>query len=304
MHSSAAESFMGLGFFALGLVLLLILVILGVWVMYILNLQRCVDALRPEFRPNLPSGLLWLMLVPYLGLVVWLVGIILLSSALKREGEARQTTAFGDGGLVLGVVSCAASLFSAIPFLGMIFGVVGMVTWIMHWQKVKTFRRLLGESAPVVAAPAFPATVLMPAAPSAAPAPAPTAVPANPPASPVAGVDSEATLIGNSVEAAPARQAYLRGLAGPLANQDFPVGAGILLGRSAEANVVVGDPHVSNRHAWVGPMGDGLLLRDNQSTNGTFLNDLAHKVGETLLKEGDVVILGDQGKVSFQVTYR
>ena len=68
---------------------------------------------------------------------------------------------------------------------------------------------------------------------------------------------------------------------------------------------MVGDPHVSNRHAWVGPLGDRIVLRDNSSTNGTFHNDnMTQRISEVGLQEGDVVILGDQGKVKFQLAYR
>lgn len=111
---------------------------------------------------------------------------------------------------------------------------------------------------------------------------------------------SDATLVSR-----PEPVACLRCIAGPLQGQEFPVGQGLMLGRSVEASVVIGDPHVSNRHAWVGPIGGKLLLRDNQSTNGTFHNgNMGQRVGEVTLQDGDVVILGDQGKVRFQVFYR
>lgn len=296
MHDSAANAMVGLGFIVVGLVLLFAIGVIVAMVFYLLNLQRCLDATRPEFRPAIPSALVWLTLIPAIGFIVWLAAVVILSSALKREGEARQTEAFGDGGLTVGLLSCILGLLSAIPFLGLLLGLASLVCWIIHWNKVTTYRRLLTGEAPLSVdgrvEPAVPSPVAT--LPPVAPAPAaPAAV-----AEEVPG--SDATLVSR-----PEPAACLRCIAGPLQGQEFPVGQGLMLGRSVEASVVIGDPHVSNRHAWIGPIGGKLLLRDNQSTNGTFHNgNMTQRVGEAALQDGDVVILGDQGKVRFQVFYR
>ncbi len=298
MHDSAANALVGFGFIVVGLVLLFAIGVIVAMVFYLLNLQRCLDATRPEFRPAIPSALVWLTLIPAIGFIVWLAAVVILSSALKREGEARQTQAFGDGGLTVGLISCIFGLLSPIPFLGLLLGLASLVCWIIHWNKVSTYRRLLAGEASQPGAgriePAVPSPVatLPPVASAPAPAaPAPTAE---------AMPGSDATLVSR-----PEPVACLRCIAGPLQGQEFPVGQGLMLGRSVEASVVIGDPHVSNRHAWVGPIGGKLLLRDNQSTNGTFHNgNMAQRVGEVALQDGDVVILGDQGKVRFQVFYR
>lgn len=296
MHDSAANAMVGLGFIVVGLVLLFAIGVIVAMVFYLLNLQRCLDATRPEFRPAIPSALVWLTLIPAIGFIVWLAAVVILSSALKREGEARQTEAFGDGGLTVGLISCIFGLLSPIPFLGLLFGLVSLVCWIIHWNKVSTYRRLLAGEASQPGAgrvePAVPSPVAT--LPPVAPAPAAPAAVAE------AMPGSDATLVSR-----PEPVACLRCIAGPLQGQEFPVGQGLMLGRSVEASVVIGDPHVSNRHAWVGPIGGKLLLRDNQSTNGTFHNgNMAQRVGEVTLQDGDVVILGDQGKVRFQVFYR
>lgn len=84
----------------------------------------------------------------------------------------------------------------------------------------------------------------------------------------------------------------------------FPVGNGVVLGRSQEANITIPDSQVSNRHAWVGPVQGRLILRDMQSTNGTFLNDdMANRVQETELKEGDLIILGQHGQMKLRVGF-
>ena len=91
-------------------------------------------------------------------------------------------------------------------------------------------------------------------------------------------------------------------VAGPSEGRTFPIGAGVHIGReSARAEVVVDDPQVSGRHAWVGPAGEAVVVRDCDSTNGTFLNDdLSRKVKEVQLKEGDVITLGGAARVKFR----
>lgn len=298
MHdSAAAEAMMGFGFMVIGVGLLMVLGVIAAMVVYLLNLQRCLNATRPEFRPDLPTGLVWLILIPFLGFLFWIAAVVILSTALKKEGEARQTTAFGDGGLGLGLASAILGLLSAIPLLGILLGLASLVCWILHWLKVSSFRRLLtGETAPV---PAFGAVRTSPQNPAAT-ATKPREADPFPATVPAASLDGEATLLSR-----PEPLAYLRAIAGPLQGQEFAVGSGVMLGRSLETDIVVGDPHVSNRHAWVGPLGDRIVLRDNSSTNGTFHNDnMTQRISEVGLQEGDVVILGDQGKVKFQLAYR
>jgi serine protease Do len=88
---------------------------------------------------------------------------------------------------------------------------------------------------------------------------------------------------------------------GPLQGQEFPVGQGIYLGRDAtRAQVVIADPQVSGQHLWIGPVGNKMTVRDNGSTNGTFLNnDLTHRISEVELKDRDVLTLGGRSSVKF-----
>ncbi|WNM36954.1 FHA domain-containing protein [Micromonospora halotolerans] len=64
-----------------------------------------------------------------------------------------------------------------------------------------------------------------------------------------------------------------------------------LVGRAPSADIVLGDPHLSRRHATVQATVDGVLLTDLGSTNGTWLND-QRIVGTVPLTDGDVIRLG------------
>jgi DNA-binding NtrC family response regulator len=64
----------------------------------------------------------------------------------------------------------------------------------------------------------------------------------------------------------------------------------IRLGTSADNDVVLTDPTVSRRHAQIRITSHGLLVRDLESTNGTFCNDV--RVVEAYLKPDMVCALG------------
>jgi len=68
---------------------------------------------------------------------------------------------------------------------------------------------------------------------------------------------------------------------------------GITIGRSPYSDIVLGDPRVSFRHAWVGIVEGEAMLRDLKSTNGTFLNaQLNSRVTESPLRPGDTIFFG------------
>jgi hypothetical protein len=64
----------------------------------------------------------------------------------------------------------------------------------------------------------------------------------------------------------------------------------VVIGRLQECSIVVEDPNVSRRHAEVRRRGDGLVLTDLSSTNGTKVNGAAVQTCE--LKDGDKITMG------------
>jgi hypothetical protein len=66
--------------------------------------------------------------------------------------------------------------------------------------------------------------------------------------------------------------------------------AGLSLGRLPDNDVVLTDTQASRRHAEIRPMGNGFLLVDRRSTNGTRVNGVA--VGEHALVDGDEITIG------------
>jgi hypothetical protein len=71
----------------------------------------------------------------------------------------------------------------------------------------------------------------------------------------------------------------------------IPLGEAVFaIGRLPDNDLVISDPKASRRHAEVRPSGNGFLLVDLQSTNGTRVNGNA--VTEHILADGDLIAIG------------
>lgn len=156
-----------------------------------------------------------------------------------------------------------------------------------------------------------------PAPPPPAPTPAPGyAKPASPPPPPpmppiphVAGdqgmtVDLSRT-VAITADGDAFKQNYgsIKFVSGPLSGQQFEIKAdGDFIGRDGgSAQIVIGDPRISKRHLWIGVKGGRVVIADQNSRNGTFVNDpKSARVTEAPLTAGDVVILGESDVARFE----
>lgn len=82
----------------------------------------------------------------------------------------------------------------------------------------------------------------------------------------------------------------LLGTKGPIAGRRVDVEHELSLGRE-DADVLIDDPEVSRAHAVVRKSGDGIVIEDSGSTNGTFVNGKQIS-GPTYLSPGDLVRVG------------
>lgn len=96
---------------------------------------------------------------------------------------------------------------------------------------------------------------------------------------------------------------YIKFVSGVLAGQQFDVDPeGAYIGReSTLSQIVVPDPRISKRHLWLG-VRDGLVrIVDQDSRNGTFVNDpKSDRITESTLTSGDTVILGESDVARFE----
>ncbi|MEW6129248.1 MAG: trypsin-like peptidase domain-containing protein [Acidobacteriota bacterium] len=134
------------------------------------------------------------------------------------------------------------------------------------------------------------------------PMPPPMPQPMPPPAAQPAKTVVFASPAQGGTTAVPASHGAIIWQTGPLAGKSFNVTAeGFFIGRDANsAQVVIEDPRVSSRHAWVGLRNGQVVLVDSGSTNGTFKNTIASgRVQEIPLTPGDVIIFSEADVARF-----
>src|ERR1700739_1597609 len=88
------------------------------------------------------------------------------------------------------------------------------------------------------------------------------------------------------------RSYVLRFISGKYQGGEFPIAADkqILIGRSSDLDMVLGEDMVSRKHARIAMQTDQIWIEDLGSTNGTFVN--GEKIKRARLKEGDRVLIG------------
>ncbi len=98
-----------------------------------------------------------------------------------------------------------------------------------------------------------------------------------------------------------AASAKLVCVGGAQKGNSFSVAAnGITVGRHADNDIVIADPRVSFHHAWLGVVDQKAILRDLESTNGTFLNgQIDAPVREAVLSPGDTIFFGGHSRDQF-----
>ncbi len=92
-------------------------------------------------------------------------------------------------------------------------------------------------------------------------------------------------------------------VSGVLAGQEFEVNtAGSFIGRDESlSQIIVSDPRISKRHLWIGVRDGAVTIVDQDSRNGTFVNDpRSDRVTEATLNSGDTVILGESDVARFE----
>lgn len=72
-----------------------------------------------------------------------------------------------------------------------------------------------------------------------------------------------------------------------LVGQRFKVNNHAVLGRDSSCDITIPGTHLSRRHAELAVNGSKLLIRDLNSSNGTYVND--QRITETELKPGDTI---------------
>lgn len=140
---------MGLAVLAIFAVVALLISALIIWLVW--------DAYRvlPASAQKLPANLLWLGLIPCLGIVMQLLMAILVPLAFKDAFAARGRTDVGDCGLVFGICWAAGIVGSFVPFIGFIFAIGSLVCMILFIVKMRQLKGIWQSTGPAPAAPTW-----------------------------------------------------------------------------------------------------------------------------------------------------
>jgi len=117
------------------------------------------------------------------------------------------------------------------------------------------------------------------------------------------GFDPSRTVAIIRENTVPISYGSIRFISGVLVGQQFEVNPeGSYIGReSTLSQIVVSDPRISKRHLWIGVRDGVVKIVDQDSRNGTFVNDpKSERITEATLNSGDTVIMGESDVARFE----
>jgi predicted component of type VI protein secretion system len=226
------------------------------------------------------------------------------SQQAKAEGKERSSFPLWIVGVILGV------LF----ILLLVIIIIAVIVLMMRRKKKSSAPGGAGAGkghhAPSPAATPSPA-VAHSAHPAPPPAPSRPAPPPPPPPAPMPmGGDQGMTVdlsrtvaITADMDGFGKSYGSIQFVSGPLSGQKFQIKAdGDYIGRDGgSSQIVIGDPRISKRHVWIGVKNGRVVIEDQNSRNGTFVNDpKSARVTEAPLNIGDTVILGESDVARFE----
>lgn len=179
--------------------------------------------------------------------------------------------------------------------------VLGLILLAVYLERRRIRTERLGDTAPGKRAAAKKVPAPAPAA-KAPPPPPPPAAPAPPEATLVVPLPGRTMMVDMEAPPAPGGtemiqwHGTLRWTGGPLMGQKIPItGEGFWIGRDGDlSQIVINDNRISRKHTFIGPREGKMYVRDEGSTNGTYINSTSgDRITEVELKAGDQVILGE-----------
>jgi hypothetical protein len=139
MYSSSSQ-------FTGAILLLLVFVAIGVLVvaiLYIMSLQKALQAISEENR-QMPPGQAWLLLIPFFN-IIWSFIVVTRIADSFRDEFVRLNIHSSDPRPTynIGIAHSVLSLCGFIPVLGGLASFAGFVCWIVYWVKVNEYRKLV-----------------------------------------------------------------------------------------------------------------------------------------------------------------
>jgi len=114
-------------------------------IFYLITLQNTLKRVKKKNR-KIEPGQVWLNLIPFFNIVWQFIMINRIADSLKAEFADRNISVKEDRpGAQIGVAYCVLNLCGAIPVLGGLASLAGLVCWIVYWVKISNYKNQLSE---------------------------------------------------------------------------------------------------------------------------------------------------------------
>ena len=126
---------------------IVLVILMGVftipYILFLKTLQNTIKEISLENRKINPNDV-WLILIPFFGIIWQIVVINKISISLGDElnkkkisnNEVKPTFA-------LGIAYCILQILTIIPIVGILFGLIALILWIIYWVKIDSYKTLL-----------------------------------------------------------------------------------------------------------------------------------------------------------------
>ena len=124
----------------IGIAFLVFIILMIPAVFYLLNLQNTLKAVRSQ-NQKMPPGQVWLLLIPFFGIVWNFITVQRIAESIKAEYDSRQMPCEDKPAYSIGLAMCICTCCTWIPILGFLASLGGIVLWIIYWVKTAEYKR-------------------------------------------------------------------------------------------------------------------------------------------------------------------
>ncbi|MFT3701216.1 MAG: hypothetical protein QM802_02545 [Agriterribacter sp.] len=112
-------------------------------IFYLITLQSTLSTISIENR-KMPSGNVWLLLIPLFGTVWHFIVVNKLASSIKAEGDSLSIKLEEQKpGYNIGLAMCILNCLFIIPGVNVLTSIAGLVCWIIYWVKISSYKNIL-----------------------------------------------------------------------------------------------------------------------------------------------------------------
>lgn len=131
------------GIFVLVFVLVVILIFYIPWIFYLITMHKALNRVAPERRKTTPL-IIWLNMIPLVSFVTHFFMVSGIADSIADEYYARNLPLTDQRpGYSMGLTTSILLVLSIIPWLGMLFSMAALVTWIIYWVQIAEFSRAI-----------------------------------------------------------------------------------------------------------------------------------------------------------------